>query len=185
MIFNFLLESIFIYISNLRIFCLSRKIWKRLFMVTPCTKSCQSLYQILANLVPDPGNLVPDPATPPTKLCHTLYQTLAHLVPDPCTPCTRPCQTLYHTLSHLVPDPATPPTKLCQYTASRGLGEAQPHASFILIGSVQVFKLVGFFGYIKHMFQHHYHGPRILRKYSLAWRFLDTFVKYGKISRIR
>ena len=102
-----------IYISNLRIFCLSHKIWKRLFMVTPCTKSCQSLYQILANLVPDPGNLVPDPATPPTKLCHTLYQTLAHLVPDPCTPCTRPCQTLYHTLSHLVQDPATPPTKLC------------------------------------------------------------------------
>ena len=99
-------------ISNLRISVCHAKsgkafLWSRLVPEpgTPCTKLCHTMYQALGHLVPDPG-------TPCTKLCHTLYQTLRHLVPDPVTPCTRPLDTLYQTLAHLVPDLVTPSTKL-------------------------------------------------------------------------
>ena len=66
-------QSIILQVSNLRILCpsvcLSRKIWKRLFMVTPCTRPWHTLYQTLTYLTP---NSVP----PCTRLFHPLYQTL-------------------------------------------------------------------------------------------------------------
>ena len=62
------------------------------------TISIQNLEQFVAisstQYYPCALCLVPNPVTPCTRLCHTLYQTLIHLVPDFVIPCTSSCHTL-------------------------------------------------------------------------------------------